>query len=869
MTAPTAQTVPSTPTTPTRADAVELRTGWTLSPTGPGAERLPASVPAEVPGTSHTALLAAGAIEHPYRDDVSREQEWMFDLGWTYRLELDPEQLDLASPRADERVELALDGVDTFAEVSLAGERLGATTNMHRSWRYDVGALLDGTAKELRVDIAGATAIAEAEHDRQHRRPSAYPTPYNATRKMAASFGWDWGPDLRTAGLWKPVRLERWSVARLAEVRPVIRLEGTTGVAELHVRLDRTRPGDVVLALSALGRTVEVLVPGDQRSAVITLELPEVPVWWPVGYGDQPLVDLRLEAREGEALLDDWSRRVGFRTVAVDTEPDEHGTPFTFVVNGRRIFAKGVNWIPDDHLLTTIDRDRLARRIDQALDAHCNMVRVWGGGIHESDDFYELCDESGLMVWQDFLLACAAYSEEQPLRAEIEAEARENVVRLMSHPSLVLYNGGNENVWGYEDWDWKKDLEGRSWGAHYAAELFPRIVAELDPTRPYSANSPYSPGTAPTGVHPNDPDHGTHHEWEVWNRRDYVHYRDAIPRFCSEFGFQGPPAWSTLQEWLAVDGTPITEIADPKEHPVFLAHQKAEDGNAKLDTGLAAHLGVPESFSDWHWATQLNQARAVGYALDHYRRHWPRTAGALVWQLNDCWPVTSWAAVDWAERPKPLWYALRESFAPRRLVVAAPTGASTSSGAPSDGSASAAGLELSLINDTDERIVGELALRRIAFDGTELAVLRIPISADERAVTTIAVPASAATAEDPTREALVAEFGDLRTVHLFTEVKDARLEDRPFDAVARPVEGGYAIEVTARSLVVQLTPLVDRAAPDAEALDALVTIPAGETATVLVSTTATDLEQALVAPEVLRSANDLAVLARAADQVAV
>ena len=229
----------------------------------------------------------------------------------------------------------------------------------------------------------------------------------------------------------------------------------------------------------------------------------------------------------------------------------------------------------------------------------------------------------------------------------------------------MLWNGGNENIWGHEDWGWKEELGGATWGLGYYEDLFPRIVAELDPTRPYAAGSPFSPRQDPTVVHPNDPDHGTHHQWEVWNRIDYTHYRDDVPRFSSEFGFQGPPTWATLERAVRnADGAPLA-----KQDEVWLLHQKAEDGNGKLDRGIAPHLGVPDDFTDWHWATQLNQARAVAHAITHYRSWWPRTAGSIVWQLNDCWPVTSWAAIDGDERPKPLWWALRAAYADRLLTV--------------------------------------------------------------------------------------------------------------------------------------------------------------------------------------------------------
>ncbi len=440
-------------------------------------------------------------------------------------------------------------------------------------------------------------------------------------------------------------------------------------------------------------------------------------MWWPVGYGEQPLAELTLVLSTGDHELDRWQRRLGFRSVELDTSADDIGTAFTISVNRRPVFVKGVNWIPDDHFLTRITAERIERRLDQAVAANVNLIRVWGGGIYESEEFYRACDERGILVWQDFLLACAAYPEESPLWEEIEAEARENVVRLAPHPSLVLFNGGNENLWGHEDWNWQESLDGHTWGARYAHELFPKIVTELDPTRPYSENSPYSPGANGERIHPNDPDHGTHHQWEVWNRIDYTAYRSEIPRFCSEFGFQAPPAWRTLSDWVhAVDGSPLESASDPKNDANFLLHQKADDGNGKLDRGLAAHLGVPDNFADWHWATQLNQARAVTYAIDHYRRWWPRTAGAIIWQLNDCWPVTSWAAIDFEERPKPLWYALRRAFAPRNVVFADENGI----------------LSAVVLNDTDQLWHGELMLSRERLDGLTIATDQVQVSVEPR-----------------------------------------------------------------------------------------------------------------------------------------
>jgi beta-mannosidase len=829
--------------------SVELTAGWSLRAiNGDEADRVPASVPAQVPGCVHTDLMAAGVIEDPYLDANEDSLRWLYDLDWRYATALDPAELPLDRPGEAERVDLVLEGIDTVGTVRLReGQReieLGHTCNMHRSYRFDVSPHLTGGPLDLEVDLSSASRYAEAEDQRLGERPRAYPPPFNMIRKMASSFGWDWGPDLRTAGLWKPVRVERWRLARLAQVVPLVTLGADgTGRVELRVELERAAPTEeLVLAAEILGQRAEARVDDGASTATVVLDVPDAPVWWPAGYGDQPLADLELSLRAGEEVLDGWRRRIGFRSVALDTSADQYGAGFTFVINGRRVFAKGVNWIPDDHFLTRITAERLERRLDQAVAANVNLVRVWGGGIFESEDFYHACDERGLMVWQDFLLACAAYPEEPPLWAEIDAEARENVVRLAAHPSLVLYNGGNENLWGHEDWHWKERLQGRTWGARYALELFPAIVAELDPTRPYSVNSPCSPGFDLDQVHPNDPNVGSHHQWDVWNAVDYTAYRDEIPRFVSEFGFQGPPAWRTLTDWVhAADGGPLAAAPEPKADPNFLVHQKAQDGNGKLDRGMAPHLGVPNDFTDWHWAGQLNQARAVAYAIDHYRRWWPRTAGAVVWQLNDCWPVTSWAAVDFAERPKPLWYALRRAFAPRNLAFVVEDEA----------------LSLALLNDADEPWQGELSLSRQRLDGSPLADQTMQVSIEPRASTVIAVPAEVARPANRTAEVVVARLDAVSRAHTFVEDVELAWNPDPLEVEVSEHDEGYDVRLTAHSFVRDVTVLADRIAADAMADDALLTLPAGQSATIRVRTNARGLTDELGRYPVLRTANDL------------
>ncbi|UFU05470.1 glycoside hydrolase family 2 protein [Ruania halotolerans] len=818
-------------------ESTPLHTGWQLRSAGPAvpAQIREAVVPATVPGSVHTDLLDAGLIPDPYLGENESALTWMHRADWVYETSFAAEPLDVG-----DRAALVFEGLDTVATITLNGTVIGQTENMHRRYRFDVTGLL---AEENSLTVSFTAALTRAEEIAREvgARPHSYDHPFNAIRKMACSFGWDWGPDLQTAGIWKPVHLERWHAARLDQVRPLVTVGGDGhGRVEVLVDVTTAEPRSTHWVRAALTSPDgaapvaqgEVTV-ADGRAAVV-LDVPDAQLWWPHGYGAQPRYCLEVSLIDGETTRDSWERMVAFREVVVRAEPDEAGTSFVIEINGTPVFVKGANWIPDDHLLTRITAEQYARRVDQSVAANINLLRVWGGGIYEQDEFYDACDERGVLVWQDFLLACAAYAEEEPLRGEFEAEARDNVLRLMSHPSLVLWCGGNENLWFSVDHEWDAQLAGGTWGYGYYHDVFARVVSEIDPTRAYIEGSPASPGFAPWEKHPNDPDHGLKHEWQVWNRVDYSHYRDEAPRFVSEFGFQGPPTWATLTRALEPEDL-------HKESPAFLLHQKAPDGNGKLDRGMRPHLGVPGDFTDWHWAAQLNQAHAVRFAVEHYRSHWPRTAGAIVWQINDCWPVTSWAAIDGDERPKPLWYAMRQAYAPRLLTVQ-----------PRE-----KGLVVAIANDTDAPWDGVLHLARERLDGSVCTADETSVHAAPRSVTLVDVPDELAIPGDPAREVLFATLGENRAVHLFAENKDVALAPDALTASVEQVRGGYGVHVHAASLALDVTVLADRLAPDARADRALDTLRAGETITIRVRTEHEVEPDLLTASPILRSSNDL------------
>jgi beta-mannosidase len=798
-----------------------LHDGWTLTAVSDEVDLT--GIPATVPGCVHTDLLAAGLIDDPYLDDNENRLTWIGRTTWVYETSF---TWHAAEDTGGDQADLVCDGLDTVAAVVVNGVPVASTANMHRFYRFPVRELLREGENTLAVVFGSPYSYAEERRAELGDRPGAYDEPYQFIRKMACNFGWDWGPTLVTSGIWRRIGLHSWSGARLAAVRPLVTLDGRDGRVEAHVTVELAggeRPdAPLTVTASVAGVDAEVRLPPGGCEAVLTLTVPEPDLWWPRGYGEQPLYPLTVRLGEDAGTLDTWTRDVGFRSVRLDRSDDA----FTLVVNDMPVFVRGANWIPDDCFPTRITRERLAQRLGQACEANLNLLRVWGGGLYESTDFYDLCDRSGLLVWQDFPFACAAYPEEEPFASEVEAEARDNIVRLAPHPSLVVWNGNNENIEGFSDWGWRDGLEGRTWGAGFYYDLLPRVVAELDPTRPYWPGSPYS--GAPD-LPPNDPSRGTVHIWDVWNREDYLRYGAYRPRFVAEFGFQGPPAYATLRR--ALGDEPLTSGS-----PGVLHHQKALDGNAKLLRGLGDHLPAPATFDDWHYLTQLNQARAMTFGIERFRSLAPYCMGTIVWQLNDCWPVVSWAAVDGDARRKPLWYALRRVYADRLLTF--------------QDSA------VVVVNDAAGEWAGELSVVRRGLTGEPLAKQTFPVIVPARATLPVPLPETLTTPADPAKEVLTAQLGEEGALRFYAEDPQVAFPEAEFDVAAEPVPGGVRVTVTARTLVRDLALFPDRLDPAAVVDDMLVTLLPGAAATFLVrSPHELDLA-ALTAYPVLRCVNE-------------
>ncbi|WIB78052.1 glycoside hydrolase family 2 protein [Curtobacterium sp. MCPF17_002] len=838
----------------------ELRDDWTVTIAGDG---VPAGAPtgisgrairATVPGQVHTDLEREGLLADPTLDRNEDAGKWVGRADWSYQRTVD------VDPRGFERVDLVCDGLDTVAELSLDGVVVGTTRNMHRRYRFDARDQTGGVgrgSKTLEILFESPYREAGRVAAKAGSMPGPYDEPFPYIRKMASNFGWDWGLTAVTSGPWRPVAIERWSTARLRDVRPLVDVEAGEGVLDAHITVERSgmndldqdgEDDDLVLVVTVSGGTADggttrqrsraQLTPKDDET-VVTVRVPEVQRWWPRGYGAQDRYDVVVELQtvDGE-VLDRSTFRTGFRSTRVVTASDDIGKPFVIHVNGTPIDVRGVNWIPDDVIVSRVDRARVLTRLQAAVDLNVNLMRVWGGGVYESNDFYDVCDELGLLVWQDFPFACAAYPEGEPIRSEVIAEARDNVARLSRHPSLVVWNGNNENIWLHGVDNWGDELGDRGWGLDYYLDLLPTIVDAVDPSRFYTVASPWSGDEA---LFANDPDHETHHSWDVWNRLSDEHYRDSVPRFVSEFGWQAPPAWRTLRE--AVTDAPLRV-----DSPGVVHHQKATDGMAKLARGIAPRFGSvdPAAFDAWHYLTQLQQARAIATGVEHWRTHWPRNTGVVVWQLNDLWSVSSWSAIDSAGRLKPLAHELRRLYDDVLLTIRPVTSvASGGSGQPggADHPASSAAVgETAELGDLAQTLSfgvspgasggspievavrstrtghdSVVRVRRITLAGTVLAEVTLPVHLSAAGVAVVALPESVGVVDDPANELVVADMDWRRAVWTPAPDQDMRWEPARYRTTFTPFStedgDGLDLVVEADSLVRDLLVQPDRVAP--------------------------------------------------------
>lgn len=818
---------------------------------------------ASMPGTVHTDLLAHNLIPDPYVGAPEADLQWIGLSDWEYRTTFEA----TAAMRGAPRSELTFEGLDTFAEVFLNGEKVLDADNAFRTWRIPVQGRLREGSNEVRVVLRSPIGrLLPQVQAMPHRIAGNYPSPYgdepkdvltaNFVRKPGYHYGWDWGPRYVTAGIWRDVQLTSWDIARVQDLQ--IRQDRVTAdVAEVTAipTVDIATPGDYAI------RTWQI-APGGRRTVVATrrIALPaginRIPQavrierpqrWYPAGYGAQPLYTFEVEVLQGERVVDHRTVRTGLRSVQLRRERDAGGREFAFVVNDIPIFAKGANSIPFDMFPSRVTPAQLRRVLQSAVDANMNMVRSWGGGYYESDAFYDIADELGLLVWQDFMFGGGMQPAYDPaFRANVVAEAHDQIRRLRNHPSLVVWCGNNEEEIAWKYWGHGKTLKeadpafaARVWDGY--VQLFDRdlrrVVAEEGGGIAYWPSSP-SDDMAEVA---NTPASGDMHYWEVWGNpaRPPSAYLDITPRFMSEYGLQAWPVRSTIDRVIGRDDQRV-------DSPTVQAHQKfmAGKGNERLLHYIRMEFGEPKDFGDFVYLSQVMQAEGIGLAARHHRASRPHTMGSLYWQLNDVWPGASWSGIDWFGRWKALQFHARRFFAPVAVAALRKEGRTT----------------VSVVSDRTTSRRGEWRMRVMDLHGRLLREERKPIDVPPLSAVRLGAYDDADLLGDADPARTVAVF-DLsvdgepasRDVVYFTEAKHVAWPSSPVQARLRHDRQGATLDLTADAVARAVW--IDFGALDAEISDNAMTLLPGERVTVRIASGA--------APDALRDALHISTLADA------
>lgn len=630
-------------------------------------------IEAKVPGSVYNDLLNAGRMEDPYfRDNEGASLELMKN-NFEYRGTFDADKTELDS--ADE-VLLTFNGIDTLADITLNGTSLGRVNNMHRIWEYPVRSLLKEKDNEIVINFSSPVNFIAEEFAAD---PAILGTEdamrgFPKIRKGHYMFGWDWGPRLPDAGIWKDVELFKVNGARLSKV--YISQDWNESFTEVKIRLSigiETVGDDGLSEERGLGTAKDekyeikmtVISPDGKKLAdradgmqPFTIENPEL--WWPNGLGLQPLytVIAELVNKADGSIVDSSTKRIGLRKLDISRKKDEYGEEFAQMVNGVKYFAMGADYIPEDNILSRTGAERTRKLLEDCVAANFNSIRVWGGGLYPNDYFFDICDELGLVVWQDFMFACANYRLTREFEDNILAELKCQIRRLSHHASLGLWCGNNEMEMFVGQGTWGAKNEIKSDYVKMYEYLFPRLLESEDPDRFYWPASPSSGGGFD---YPNDPDRGDVHYWDVWHgNKPFTEYRKFFFRYLSEFGFQSFPSIKTVETFTLPEDRNVFSYVMEK-------HQRNAASNGKIMNYMEQTFLYPNSLDTLIYASQLLQAEAIRYGVEHFRRNRGRCMGTVYWQLNDCWPVASWASIDYYGRWKALHYYAKRFFAPLLL----------------------------------------------------------------------------------------------------------------------------------------------------------------------------------------------------------
>lgn len=650
----------------TAAETLNLNENWFFRQVG-----TEAWIPAKVPGGVHTDLLRAEKIEDPFYRNNEAALQWIGEKDWEYENRFIPSEKLLRQGR----IELIFDGLDTYADIYLNDSLILQTDNMFHDWRIEVRSLVKQGTNRLRVVFHSPLTAAKAKWE-----GLGYELPGGIrvmTRKAGFHYGWDWGPKFVTAGIWKPVRLHGWSEVVIRNVHfRQLALNDSQAKLLAIVEVEANHPrqlGMLIEGNAQPSRKTQILSPGlNILQQHITIDNPRL--WWSRGLGEPNLYEFTVKLGLGNQIIATHTQKVGLRTIRLVRKPDHMKAPgqdtvadgtesFYFELNGVPVFAKGANYIPQDIFQERVTDAHYEKLIKNVTDANMNMLRVWGGGIYEEDKFYELCDENGIMVWQDFMFACAMYPSDTSYMKSVEREALYQIKRLRNHPSIALWCGNNENKEGWHRWGWQNKFDEQQkqdlWKGYQNLfeKMLPEMVQNYHPGVDYWASSPsYGRGN------PQHQFEGDSHYWGVWHDAEpFEILNTKVPRFMSEFGFQAFPEPKTVATYALPEDMSL-------ESEVMKAHQKHPRGNQLIATYMEREFDDPKDFQSFLYLSQLLQAEGMRVGLEAHRRSEPYCMGTLYWQLNDCWPVASWAGLDNNGNWKAMHYRVRDVFAPISIL---------------------------------------------------------------------------------------------------------------------------------------------------------------------------------------------------------
>ncbi|WP_016778679.1 beta-mannosidase [Anaerophaga thermohalophila] len=690
---------------------LEINDNWEFSQAGTDEW-----MPAKVPGTVHSDLMANGVIEDPHYRMNEDDVQWIEDEDWIYRTTFNVDESLLSGPDV---IELAFKGLDTYADVFLNDTKILEADNMFVGWHVDVRENLVEGENELRIYFhspvkEGMKKLKELEYTIpavNEQAPEGERTNV-FTRKAPFHYGWDWGPRLVTSGIWKPVVLKAWSKAVIEDIYvQTDQADEQTAKVSGYVTISTTKSGKYAIELEldgvSDGFSKNVELKQGTNEIPFELEVNDPKLWWTNGLGEPHLYSFNFSLKDEIRLLDTHQLNYGIRTLKLVQEPDETGHTFYFELNGIPVFMKGANVIPSETLTPLITKQRYQRLINNAVEANMNMIRIWGGAIYGDNYLYELCDENGILVWQDFMFACALQPGDEDHLENIRKEAEYNVKRLRNHPSLALWCGNNENFHGWHEWGWKEmyepDVRDFVWNTYEKIfhEILPGAVEKYDPQRAYWPSSPMGYG----GTKANRKS-GDEHDWTIWfGQKPFSAYEEDVPRFVSEYGLQSFPSMHTIRQFTEKqDESYDSEVMRHRQRGRMPYIRPGFDGNDMIKWYMEQYYDVPDSFENFVYVSQLLQAKAYKTAIEAHRRNKPHCMGSLYWQLNDSWPTISWSTVDYYGRWKASHYFVREANEP---IMISPVN--------EDGK-----VRVYAVNDYLQSISGELFVKLIDFEGNIL-----------------------------------------------------------------------------------------------------------------------------------------------------